>query len=343
MSHLVLFLWAMVALIIAGYYERQVNLHKTHSLTTVLGSGEMYDKIAPYYDKANTWLSLGWHQSWKDVMVRDLDIYSNDLILDIATGTGDIAIKIAHVMKERGKMLGSKPTIIAIDPSKEMLRIAQEKINADKKEIFHGFITLKEGHGDDLQSILEMPDPYAAGNDEESHLFDKVCISFGIRNFRDQLQALKEIRIVTKKNNPNGKLSILEFSTPTSAGVLRWIAPVINLFIHYAVPILGTVASGGQWPAYAHLRDSIYQSPSPAEFTGFISSAGFAHCEHKDLFLGTVFLYTCSTYTPKSPPEDDKCIFGSDGKCKNSTGAADGPIVTKVKSGKELLDEDFSI
>ena len=343
MFHLLLFLWAMVALIIAGYYERQINLHKTHSLTTVLGSGDMFDKIAPYYDKANTWLSLGWHHNWKDVMVRDLDVYSNDLILDIATGTGDIAIKIARVMKERGKLLGSKPTIVAVDPSKEMLRIAQEKINADKKEIFHGFITLKQGFGDALQKVLETPDPYAAGNDEESHLFDKVCISFGIRNFRDKLQVLKEIRIVTKKNNPNGKLSILDFSTPSSTGVLKWIAPLVNLFIHYAVPMLGTVATGGQWPAYAHLRDTIYQSPSPAEFTDLMSSAGFAHCKHKDIFLGTVYLYTCSTYSPKTPPKNDKCVFGANGECETEIEATDRPIVAKVKSGKDMLEEDFSI
>jgi len=343
MSHLVLFLWAMVAFILFGYYERKVNLHKAHSLTAVLGSGEMFDAIAPYYDKGNTWLSLGWHHNWKDVLVRDLDVYSNDLILDLATGTGDIAIKIAHVMKERGKMLGSKPTIVGVDPSKEMLRIAQAKIDADKKDIFHGFITLKQGNADDLQGILDTPDPYAPGNDEESHLFDKVCISFGIRNFPDKLKSLKELRKVTKTKNPNGKISILEFSAPSSTGVLRWIAPIVNTFISYAVPALGTVASDGQLPAYIHLRDSIYEFPSPAEFTGLMSGAGFAHCDHKDLFLGTVFLYTCSTYSPKIPPTiANKCMNDDDEKCVTGTERSER-ITTKVKSGKDLLDEDFSI
>jgi len=222
-----------------------------------------------------------------------------------------------------------------------MLRIAREKIDTDKKDISHGFITLKEGHADDLQGILDTPDPYAAGNDEESHLFDKVCVSFGIRNFPDKIKALHELRSVTKKNNPNGKISILEFSAPSSTGVLRWIAPIVNTFIYCAVPALGTVASGGHMPAYTHLRDSIYKFPSPTEFTQLMSATGFAHCEHRDVFLGTVYLYTCSTYAPKTQPIID-CVNNASGECVTRT-EANGRIVTKVKSAKDLLDEDFSI
>ena len=334
----------MLVLLMAGYYEHKHNQYL--KLPPVpLGSGAMFDNIAQYYDKANAWMSLGWHKQWKKVMVREMDIYGSDLVLDVATGTGDVAIEIAYAMKERGKLTESAPTIVGVDPSKEMILIAKRKIDKETVagRLGSNYITFKVGSAGDGDSdrngaenssgsasgdyldldafTVTPPVPGDVDTTGEMHLFDKVSIAFGLRVNTHRENILASIRKVTKRSNPNGKLTVLEVFSPSSTGILGLLNSSVTFFSYYIVPILGTIASDGHWTEFSHIRNTVFSpsgsgsmendntSSSPQAFADMIMSAGFYHCEHKDIFLGTVYLFTCSTY------DQGQGQGGTEGKC----------------------------
>ncbi len=294
----------MVLFVFGGYYERRINVIKEEEAVGVplrMGSSDMFDKVASHYDSTNKVLSVGWHNQWKNVLVRELDVYGTDRVLDLATGTGDVAIGLSHAMKDHGKMFGSTPTIIGVDPSVEMLRVAGKKIARDK-EIFSGYVSLKIGSAHNLYELLEK-EAQDKGEALEDLKYDKVAISFGVRNFKDQKSGLEHVRRVTKSSNPNGKIAVLEFMSPNKLGIFGgFLQPAVSCFIAYVMPVLGMVLSDGRLDIYQHLADSIFSFPPPEEFQSMIMSAGFNRCEHKDIFLGTVYLFTCSTYSPPAQP-----------------------------------------
>jgi len=215
--------------------------------------------FAAYFDRANDWLSLGWHGQWKALLAREMDAYGTDRVLDLSTGTGDVAIRLAHCMKDHGKMFGSSPSIVGVDPSVEMLRLAQAKLaRGDNREVSTGYVRLQVGAAEGLSALLEQelreaeaaaeaaaeaPGSRSSGNSAvkmDDLLFDKVTISFGVRNFPDRQAGLAEVRRVTKTTNPNGKLAILEFVAPSAVGLFGWMAPLVSHYLYYGVPILGT-------------------------------------------------------------------------------------------------------
>ena len=181
-----------------------------------VGSGEMFD-IAPYYDSINRLISLGMHHSWRVRLVKLLSLTSSDTILDIATGTGDVAISMLDSMSE--------PLVTPLqilDPSFKMLLKAKDKLFAlgylDSVQITLGDVT-------EMSSF-------------ESDRFSKISMSFGIRNVVDRESALAEIYRVIRKGSASSatfvrsKLAILEVFQPRT-GVL---APLASLFIHQVVP-----------------------------------------------------------------------------------------------------------
>ena len=233
-----------------------------------LGSGTMFDSIAPYYDSANKFMSLGFDQSWRRSLVDELDLKVDDIILDISTGTGDVAIWIAKRMQSLGKNDGQP--ITGFDPSSKMLSFAAIKIEEGN---YSGLIKLIEGDAQNMDSL----------ND---NTYSKVSQSFGIRNVPDRMKALREIYRVMRAD---GKVIIMEFATPLS-GLL---APLAKVFLHNLVPLLGSLVSGGHNAEYDHLRDSILNFPSPAGFTQMMTDSGFSECIHKDLFFDVVHLFIC--------------------------------------------------
>ena len=246
-----------------------------------LGSGAMFDEIAPYYDSANKFMSLNLDQSWRRVLVDELGLgqlpHMAELnILDVASGTGDVAIMIATDLKRLG--LDSTASIIALDPSPRMLSFAQTKIEAAN---LSRLVSIQVGSAEQFTDLSKA-----------SKLFDAVTISFGIRNFADRSKALVAIRQVLKSRHLS-RVTILEFATPRT-GLL---APVVRLFLNFAVPVLGTLVAGRAHAAeYAHLRDSILKFPHPDDFVRVMGDAGLLHCHARNVFLNVVWLFSCKGF-----------------------------------------------
>ena len=248
-----------------------------------LGSGAMFDEIAPYYDSANKFMSLNLDQSWRRVLVDELglgqlrDRNLEELnILDIASGTGDVAIMIASDLRRLG--LDSTASIVAFDPSSRMLSFAQTKVEAAN---LSSLVSIQVGNAEQLSDLTK------AGKQ-----FDAVTISFGIRNFADRSKALVAIRQVLK-SCVSSRVAILEFATPRT-GLL---APVVRLFLNFAVPVLGTLVAGRAHAAeYAHLRDSILKFPHPDDFLSVMGNAGLRDCQSRNVFVEVVWLFSCKGF-----------------------------------------------
>ena len=245
---------AILAIVAAHYYNATVIRSND------LGTGSMFDRIAPHYDRANDFMSLGLHHGWRGALIDGLDVSSNDRALDLATGTADVAI----LQGKRGA------TVLGVDPSKNMLEIGRDKIT---KAGLDDFVKLVEGDATSLQL--------------NSSIYDKVTISFGIRNIPDIDGALREMRRVAKQG---ALLGILEFALPES-GLL---APVARAFVSVVVPVLGAVLSGARFDEYAHLARSIAEFPAPDRFRERIAAAGFEAREPQLFACGAVVLYVAT-------------------------------------------------
>lgn len=224
------------------------------------GSGGMFDRIAGRYDFLNRVISLGLDQSWRRKLVRALNLSaeSQGQVLDVATGTADVALAI-HKSFPQLKLVG-------LDPSVEMLKVGRDKVAAAE---LSEAIELVEG---DAQSMADFADDQFLGS----------CISFGIRNVPDRLQGLKEMARVTK---PGGKVVILELAEPRK-GLL---APFARFHIHYVVPKIGAFLSGDK--EYEYLQRSIAAFPPAEDFAEIMREAGLKDVSYKALTFGAVTLY----------------------------------------------------
>jgi demethylmenaquinone methyltransferase/2-methoxy-6-polyprenyl-1,4-benzoquinol methylase len=222
------------------------------------GSGEMFDAIAPRYDLLNRMLSLGIDQRWRRELVRRLELSPGARVLDHATGTADLALLIARS--------GPAVRVLGLDPSTEMLRIGQIKVEAaglaDRVE-------LRRGDAERLDDV-------------ESASFDAVSMAFGIRNVPDRARALAELRRVTR---PGGRVAILELSEPRG-GLL---GPLARWHVHSVVPWLGALLSGAK--EYKYLQRSIAAFPPPAEFGRVMEHSGLRVLSIQPLTFGVCHLY----------------------------------------------------
>ncbi len=233
------------------------------------GSGEMFNRIAPTYDLLNRLLSFGFDQSWRYRLVRHLDLPSQSHVLDIATGTADLALGIARLYPEA--------YVTAIDPSAGMLEVAERKT---REEELDQRIMLHTG---DAQNLPFRDDA-----------FDATCIGFGIRNIEDRQRALREMSRVTR---PGRQVLILELNEPRG-GLL---AALARFYVHYAVPVLGWFIAGGT--EYSYLRHSIANFPEPDEFCESLSEAGLKVEAVERLGLGAASLFL--TRKLKTVPHDN--------------------------------------
>ncbi|MGE3674718.1 MAG: ubiquinone/menaquinone biosynthesis methyltransferase, partial [Polyangiaceae bacterium] len=199
------------------------------------GSGEMFDRIADRYDLLNRIISLGIDQGWRRKTVRALALKGDAQVLDLATGTGDLAILVAETHPE--------VEVVGLDPSAGMLEVGRQKV-----------------HDHDLTGRIRM----VQGRAEELHFdddqFDGVCMAFGIRNAEDRGKALREMARVTR---PGGRIAILELSEPR--GVL---GPLARFHVHQVVPRLGAWLSGAK--EYRYLEISIAAFPPAEEFAALM-------------------------------------------------------------------------
>ncbi len=229
----------------------------TSSASLREGSGAMFDGIAHRYDLVNRVISLGIDQSWRKKTVRSLELQPGARVLDLATGTGDLAIMIAK--------LHPHVSLVGVDPSQKMLEVGQKKLEAQQ---LTERIELKVG---DAQA-LEFPD----------RSFDGLCIAFGIRNVPNRLQGLREMARVTKAG---GRIAILELSEPRG-GVL---GPLARFHVHSVVPAVGALLSGAK--EYRYLQKSIAAFPPAPEFEGLMVEAGLRVVASHSLTFGVCHLY----------------------------------------------------
>lgn len=218
----------------------------------------MFDKIAFRYDFLNHFLSAGIDVWWRKKAIDQLKDLRPKTVLDIATGTGDVAI-LLHRMLAPEKITG-------IDISGGMLEIGRKKI--ERLGLQANIELLKE----DSETITF--------NDNS---FDAVTVAFGVRNFENLEKSLLEIKRVLR---PGGRLVILEFSRPT----LPVIKQVYNLYLNLIAPKIGGMISKDK-NAYQYLNDSVQKFPERKVFIDILNRLGYNNTSCKKLSLGICSIY----------------------------------------------------
>jgi demethylmenaquinone methyltransferase/2-methoxy-6-polyprenyl-1,4-benzoquinol methylase len=212
----------------------------------------MFAAIAPRYDLANRLLSAGMDRRWRRVTARCLAPGRGQLALDVACGTGDLALALT----------GKGGRVVGVDFTHPMLLRAAARDGRRRRLLLAG------------ADALALPFPDGT--------FHRVTVAFGIRNYADLPAGLAEMFRVSR---PGGRLGILEFSRPD--GIL---APLVRPYVNGVMPRLGRWISGRTGP-YDYLADSIRTWPTPRELAGLLSDAGFREVTWRRFFAGIATLH----------------------------------------------------
>jgi len=218
--------------------------------------GRMFDRIAPTYDRLNTILSFSVDKAWRKAAINFLEIHAGDKVLDIATGTGEMALL---AVLRGGRVIG-------IDLSSQMLSFAVSKVQKKNLGIHYAVV-----QGD----ALSMP--------FRNESFNSAMVAFGIRNMENLEAFLDEMHRVLSNR---GRFSVLEFSVP-ERWPFRWIYIV---YLTYLVPVIGGLFSGN-YGAYRYLRDSVMGFPAPMVLEGIMEERGFLVVRSQSLLGGISHLY----------------------------------------------------
>lgn len=219
---------------------------------------QMFDNIAHRYDFLNHFLSLGIDNIWRKITINSLKSSKPQHILDVATGTGDLAFEALKRLKPE--------KIVGLDLSEGML--SKARIKAKERKI-DGIEFVK---GDSEK--INYPD----------ETFDAVTVAFGVRNFEHLQEGLAEIYRVMQ---PGAKVAILEFSKPTGFPIKQ----LYNFYFKYILPVFGRFFSKDA-TAYQYLPDSVQAFPEGKEFIKILESLGFKSCKNRPLTFGICSLYT---------------------------------------------------
>ncbi len=222
---------------------------------------DMFDDIAVKYDFLNRFLSAGIDIGWRKKAIRQLKELHPKKILDVATGTADVAIMASGILKPE--------KIIGIDISDGMLEIGRQKI---AKQGLNGIIELLNGDSETINF--------------GDATFDAVTVAFGVRNFQHLEKGLSEIKRVLK---PGGKLVVLEFSQPK----MPVVKSIYNLYMKVICPNVGKLFSKNR-NAYKYLDASIKKFPEGKNFTQILDNLGYLNTYSKPLSLGICSIY-CGT------------------------------------------------
>ncbi|HEY5974740.1 MAG TPA: bifunctional demethylmenaquinone methyltransferase/2-methoxy-6-polyprenyl-1,4-benzoquinol methylase UbiE [Geobacteraceae bacterium] len=219
---------------------------------------EMFDTIAPRYDFLNRLLSLGIDQRWRRFAVSQLPAMTDSMVLDVATGTGDVALTIAARTPQGVRVVG-------VDFSPQMVELGRQKV---RNSPFADRVSLEVAPCEAI--------PYPDGT------FAAATIAFGIRNVVDRLEGLREMARVLA---PGGRIVILEFSNPRS----RIFKTLYNFYFLRILPLIGGLFS--RFSAYQYLPDSVLEFPSQEAFKELMAQAGFTRLVHYDLTGGIATVY----------------------------------------------------
>jgi demethylmenaquinone methyltransferase/2-methoxy-6-polyprenyl-1,4-benzoquinol methylase len=217
----------------------------------------MFDQIAGRYDLLNRLMSMGIDQSWRRKTVAAMNLPPRARVLDLATGTADLALMIARLHPD-AEVVGS-------DPSSRMLEIGAEK-------------AARAGLSDRVE--LQVGDAQALPFDDDS--FDGCCIAFGIRNVPDRDAALSEMARVTK---PTGRVAVLELGEPS----VGWLSPFARFHVRKVIPRLGSMLSGSR--EYRYLQESIAAFPPADDFAQQMSACGLRVLDVSPLTFGACTLF----------------------------------------------------
>ncbi|MBR4028521.1 MAG: bifunctional demethylmenaquinone methyltransferase/2-methoxy-6-polyprenyl-1,4-benzoquinol methylase UbiE [Alistipes sp.] len=220
---------------------------------------QMFDNIAPTYDKLNHIMSLNIDRMWRRRVMRIVRRAKAHKIMDVATGTGDLAIAMAKRV-DRTQILG-------VDLSEEMLAVARRKI---EKQGLEERIMLEKGDAENLSMVA-------------SESIDAITVAFGVRNFEHIERGLSELYRTLK---PGGKLVVLEFSIPKNR-LVRW---VYSQYAHRLLPRIGGMISKDK-QAYTYLPDSVEEFPAPERFSDMLREAGFCRVKARSQSFGIAYIY----------------------------------------------------
>lgn len=218
----------------------------------------MFDSVAPRYDLLNRVLSLGIDQYWRTQAVRLLADEQPARVLDVATGTADLALKVARMLHPR--------EVVGVDLSAEMLRYGREKIEQKN-----------------LSSHISLVQGDAAALSFNDDTFDAALVAFGVRNFEDLTAGLRGIRRVLR---PGGRLVVLEFSSPRSVPI----KPLYAWYSRHVLPRIGGALSPDQG-AYEYLPSSVAAFPDGTDFLARMDGSGYVDLLWRPLTFGIASLY----------------------------------------------------
>lgn len=217
----------------------------------------MFDKIAFRYDFINRFLSAGIDVYWRKRAIRELKLLKPKSVLDVATGTADVAILTYRQLKCE--------KITGIDISAGMLELGRKKVS---KLLLDGYIRLQQGDSESLHF--------------ENDSFEAVTVAFGVRNFEHLHTGLQEMLRVLR---PGGKLVVLEFSKPKMP-----FKALYNLYMNVIAPSVGTLFSKDR-DAYRYLNNSVKAFPEGKDFLYILKEAGYTNTYHIPLSLGICTIY----------------------------------------------------
>ena len=219
---------------------------------------EMFDNIAPAYDKLNHRLSWNIDKSWRNQAIQALQPYHPQVMLDIATGTGDFAILAAKMLKPQ-KLIGA-------DISEGMMKIGKQKVAEQK-----------------LDHIISFMKEDCMNLSFADNTFDAITAAFGIRNFEHLDKGLSEMHRVLKKG---GHLSIVELTTPVTFPMRQ----LFKIYSHTFLPFYGKLVSKDK-SAYNYLTASIEAFPQGEKMMEIFKKAGFIDMRFKRLTFGICTMY----------------------------------------------------
>ena len=219
---------------------------------------QMFDNIAPTYDKLNHRLSWDIDKGWRKRAIKALVPYNPASLLDIATGTGDFAILAAQMLQPK-KLVGA-------DISEGMIQIGRQKVKALS-----------------LDNVVTFEKEDCLHLSYDSDTFDAVTAAFGIRNFSDLDAGLREMYRVLK---PGGHLSIIELTTPVTFPMKQ----LFHIYSHTVLPIYGRLVSKDT-SAYSYLTKTIEAFPQGERMMDILMKAGFAEASFHRLTFGICTMY----------------------------------------------------
>lgn len=219
----------------------------------------MFSSISHRYDLLNRLLSLGRDRYWREFAVNQLSKTVSGTFLDVATGTGDVAIEIVKQHSPGTKVIG-------IDFSKEMLELGRKKVS---EMDYQDQIDLRYG---DVTSL-----PF------EDKTFDAAIIAFGIRNISDYKKGVREMARVVKER---GKIVILEFTSIQN----RFFGWLFRVYLQHILPLLGGIISGRK-SAYKYLSDSVIDFPHAEQFKKIMEDAGLNDVRYHKLTFSIVTVH----------------------------------------------------